>query len=132
MPHLRRLDDGEILSCDRRRAVGRCRPVAYEFVASAWYDGMLQRGDPQATLGGMSSAPVLRRPDVADFAAVRALTAADMGAVDALIRERLASDVVLINQIAEYIIGAGGKRLRPMLVLLAAQALGYRGRHHVL
>ncbi len=40
--------------------------------------------------------------------------------MDALIRRRLASDVVLINQVAEHIIGAGGKRLRPMLVLLAA------------
>ena len=50
-----------------------------------------------------------------------------MTAVDALIRRRLASDVVLINQVAEYIIGAGGKRLRPMLLLLAAGALGHRG-----
>ncbi len=47
--------------------------------------------------------------------------------MDALIRRRLASDVVLINQVAEYIIGAGGKRLRPMLLLLAAGALGHRG-----
>jgi octaprenyl-diphosphate synthase len=55
-----------------------------------------------------------------------------MAAVDALIRARLASDVVLINQIAEHIVGGGGKRLRPMLVLLAAKACGYSGRHHVL
>jgi octaprenyl-diphosphate synthase len=47
-----------------------------------------------------------------------------MAAVDRLIRDRLASDVVLINQVAEYIVGAGGKRLRPMLVLLAAGASG--------
>ena len=47
--------------------------------------------------------------------------------MDALIRQRLASDVVLINQVAEYIIGAGGKRLRPMLLLLTAGALGHRG-----
>ena len=50
-----------------------------------------------------------------------------MGEVDALIRRRLASDVALINQISHYIISAGGKRLRPMLVLLFAQALGFRG-----
>ena len=50
-----------------------------------------------------------------------------MAALDTLIRRRLASDVVLINQVAEYIIGAGGKRLRPMLLLLAAGALGHRG-----
>lgn len=50
-----------------------------------------------------------------------------MAEVDALIRRRLASDVVLINQISHYIISAGGKRIRPMLVLLFAQALGFRG-----
>jgi octaprenyl-diphosphate synthase len=56
--------------------------------------------------------------------------AADMKAVDAVLRERLHSDVVLIRQVAEYIVQSGGKRLRPALVLLAADALGYRGRHH--
>jgi len=56
----------------------------------------------------------------------------DMRAVDALIRERLASDVVLINTLAEYIIGSGGKRLRPALVLLAARACGYEGDQHQL
>ncbi|MDR0716862.1 MAG: polyprenyl synthetase family protein [Azoarcus sp.] len=56
--------------------------------------------------------------------------AADMDAVDVLIRERLHSDVVLIRQVAEYIIHSGGKRLRPALVLFAANALGYRGVHH--
>ncbi|MDR2012371.1 MAG: polyprenyl synthetase family protein [Rhodanobacter sp.] len=54
-----------------------------------------------------------------------------MSAVDALIRTRLASDVVLIHQIAEYIIGGGGKRLRPMLHLIAARAAGYGGRDHL-
>ena len=62
-----------------------------------------------------------------DLKAIQALAAPDMTAMDALIRRRLASDVVLVNQIAEYIIGAGGKRLRPMLLLLAAGALGHRG-----
>ena len=59
--------------------------------------------------------------------AIQALAAAEMAAMDTLIRQRLASDVVLINQVAEYIIGAGGKRLRPMLLLLVAGALGHRG-----
>ena len=59
--------------------------------------------------------------------AIQALAREDMAAVDALVRRRLASDVVLVNQVAEYIIGAGGKRLRPMLLLLAAGALGHRG-----
>ncbi len=57
----------------------------------------------------------------------------DMQAVDAVIRRRLHSDVALVSQVAEYIISAGGKRLRPALVLLSAGALGYRGtRHHEL
>jgi octaprenyl-diphosphate synthase len=59
-----------------------------------------------------------------DLAAIQALTLADMQAVDALIRRRLQSDVVLVNQVAEHIVGGGGKRLRPMLLLLAARALG--------
>ena len=58
---------------------------------------------------------------------VQAFAAADMAAVDALIRRRLASDVVLVNQVAEHIVAGGGKRLRPMLLLLAARALGHQG-----
>ncbi len=50
-----------------------------------------------------------------------------MQQVDALIRERLRSEVVLIDQISRYIIGAGGKRIRPRLVLLFAEALGHVG-----
>ena len=61
---------------------------------------------------------------------LNALIGADMKAVDAVIRNRLHSEVVLVRQVAEYIIGSGGKRLRPALVLLAAGALGYRGRFH--
>jgi octaprenyl-diphosphate synthase len=61
------------------------------------------------------------------------LLAADMQAVDRVIRDQLHSDVVLIRQVAEYIIGGGGKRLRPALVLLSAGALGYSGTaHHAL
>jgi octaprenyl-diphosphate synthase len=56
--------------------------------------------------------------------------AADMEAVNAVIRSQLHSDVPLVNQIAEYIISAGGKRIRPVLVLLLANAHGYRGTHH--
>jgi octaprenyl-diphosphate synthase len=56
-----------------------------------------------------------------------------MRAVDAVVRARLHSDVVLVRQVAEYIISAGGKRMRPALVLLSAGACGYRGtRHHEL
>lgn len=53
-----------------------------------------------------------------------------MQAVDAVIRARLYSEVSLVRQIAEYIIAGGGKRLRPALLLLAAGALGYQGKHH--
>jgi octaprenyl-diphosphate synthase len=59
-----------------------------------------------------------------------ALIAADMREVDRVIRTRLHSDVVLVRQVAEYIVSGGGKRLRPALVLLAAGALDYQGRHH--
>ena len=57
------------------------------------------------------------------------LIADDMRALDGVIRERLHSDVVLVRQVAEYIIGAGGKRLRPALVLLTSGACGYSGAH---
>ncbi|MFO1313789.1 MAG: polyprenyl synthetase family protein [Burkholderiales bacterium] len=53
-----------------------------------------------------------------------------MAAVDRVLRTSLASDVVLIRQVAEYIIGGGGKRLRPALLLLTARATGYRGTEH--
>ncbi len=53
-----------------------------------------------------------------------------MRSVDALIARSLSSDVALVRRIAEYIIGGGGKRLRPALVLLAAGSCGYRGRLH--
>ncbi|MGL4694026.1 MAG: polyprenyl synthetase family protein, partial [Stenotrophomonas maltophilia] len=61
---------------------------------------------------------------------IQTLAAPDMDAVDALIRRRLSSDVVLINQIADHIISAGGKRLRPMLVMLAGRAVGQAGPEH--
>ncbi|MEW5892527.1 MAG: octaprenyl diphosphate synthase [Pseudomonadota bacterium] len=58
------------------------------------------------------------------------LLASDMAEIDKVIRARLHSDVVLVRQVAEYIINSGGKRLRPALVALSARALGYQGRHH--
>lgn len=62
---------------------------------------------------------------------IRAPIADDLQAVNALIRHQLHSDVVLINQLAAYIIESGGKRLRPVTVLLAAQACGYTGQQHI-
>jgi octaprenyl-diphosphate synthase len=54
----------------------------------------------------------------------------DMHEVDRVIRESLHSDVVLIRQVSEYIINSGGKRLRPVLVLLSAGCFGYQGKAH--
>jgi octaprenyl-diphosphate synthase len=64
------------------------------------------------------------------FESVKALVEDDLRQVDAVIRNRLASDVVLVNQIAEYIVGSGGKRLRPLVVVIAAKACGYQGTRH--
>ncbi|WP_028452651.1 octaprenyl diphosphate synthase [Chitinilyticum aquatile] len=61
---------------------------------------------------------------------VKTVLADEMPAVDQLIRTRLHSDVVLVRQVAEYIVSSGGKRLRPVLVLLTARALGYQGEQH--
>ncbi len=58
----------------------------------------------------------------ASLESIRAPIAADLACVDEVIRERLSSEVVLIRTIAQYIVGSGGKRLRPALVLLAAGA----------
>ena len=59
------------------------------------------------------------------------LIAADLREVDEVIRKRLDSEVVLVRQVADYIIGGGGKRLRPALVILGAGACGYSGSHHL-
>ncbi len=59
------------------------------------------------------------------------LTEVDMTSVNQLIQARLQSDVVLINQLGHYIINSGGKRLRPLLVLLTSRAFGYQGTHHI-
>jgi octaprenyl-diphosphate synthase len=62
---------------------------------------------------------------------IRARVAADLQRVDQTIVQRLASDIVLVNQVSQYIIGAGGKRLRPLSVVLAARACGHQGQKHI-
>ncbi len=62
---------------------------------------------------------------------IRALVTEDLQRVDQTIVQRLASDIVLVNQVSQYIIGAGGKRLRPLSVVLAARACGHQGQKHV-
>ena len=58
------------------------------------------------------------------FESVKQLVAEDLLSVDRVIRQRLGSDVVLVNQVAEYIVGGGGKRLRPLVTVVAARACG--------
>ena len=64
------------------------------------------------------------------FESVKALVGADLQEVDRVIRTHLSSDVALINQVAEYIIGAGGKRLRPLVVVVVARACGSSDLRH--
>jgi octaprenyl-diphosphate synthase len=65
------------------------------------------------------------------FADVVELAQDDMRAVDCLIADSLKSDVALVSQVSQYIVMSGGKRLRPLLVLLASRTLGYSGEQHV-
>ena len=66
-----------------------------------------------------------------DLNAIRDLADNDMKLVNQMIYEQLHSDVVLINQLSFYIINGGGKRMRPLLTLLAAQSVGYEGDNHI-
>jgi octaprenyl-diphosphate synthase len=63
---------------------------------------------------------------------IRRLADEDMAHVDQIITQRLSSEVVLINQLSHYIINSGGKRLRPLLVVLSSRACGYTGKQHLL
>ncbi|MDO9987102.1 octaprenyl diphosphate synthase [Glaesserella parasuis] len=59
------------------------------------------------------------------------LVKADMQAVDQAILAQINSEVVLINQLGHYIISGGGKRIRPLIAVLAANAVGYKGQEHI-
>ncbi len=107
------------------------------------------RGAPPASTVTTPAAPAPQRPlpIICNYSVTRATVndlltpasadvdpmAADMLRVDEVIRQRLSSDVALVNQISHYIVSAGGKRIRPRLVLLFAQALGFAGpeRHEL-
>ncbi|WP_119629075.1 octaprenyl diphosphate synthase [Methylocaldum marinum] len=65
------------------------------------------------------------------FTNIRCLVEEETAAVDRLILRELSSDVLLINQIGRYIVNSGGKRLRPMLLLLVSKALQYQGQQHI-
>ena len=66
-----------------------------------------------------------------DFDAIKKLTTEEAKAVDQLISQELGTDVLLIHQMGTYIINSGGKRLRPMLLLLTAKALGHVSDDHL-
>jgi octaprenyl-diphosphate synthase len=70
-------------------------------------------------------------PGQFDLATVRALLGDDWPAVNREIQARLSSDVALVSSVAHYIIGSGGKRLRPLITLLSARACGYEGDRHI-
>ncbi|CAG7856373.1 partial octaprenyl-diphosphate synthase, partial [biofilm metagenome] len=79
----------------------------------------------------MSTSLLTNPSDPIDFESIKRLTADDAKSVDKLIVKKLTSDVVLINQMGHYIVNNGGKRLRPMLLLLGAKALGEVEQHHL-
>lgn len=70
-------------------------------------------------------------PSPINFDDIAALAAGDRLAVDEMITASLESDVALVSQVSQYIVMSGGKRLRPLIVLLAARALGYDGKQHI-
>jgi octaprenyl-diphosphate synthase len=72
-----------------------------------------------------------KTPELVSFDDVAALADDDMKAVNRLISASLETDVPLVSQVSEYIVMSGGKRLRPLIVLLAARAMGYGGEQHI-
>jgi len=91
-------------------------------------------GSPNFAVSGIIVSimrPAEQVPAALSFDDVKALGRADMAAVDDLIRDSLKSDVMLVSQVSQHIVASGGKRLRPLIVLLAARALGYSGTSHI-
>jgi octaprenyl-diphosphate synthase len=87
--------------------------------------------DLQEPLGFKGLGSRLPSLPVSILATVKDLVRPDLGAVDAVIRSSMKSSVELVDQVAEHIISGGGKRLRPLIVLLAARACAYRGSSHI-
>ncbi len=81
--------------------------------------------------GQTMSLPLTALAQPVELSHIQELISEDMRLVDRLIQERLHSDVALVNQVAQYIVHSGGKRLRPMLVLLCTRALDYDGDDHL-
>ena len=79
----------------------------------------------------MTALNTTERQEPIDFSQIKDLTIEEARAVDQLIINELSSDVILINQISRYIIASGGKRLRPMLLILTGKALGEANTGHI-
>jgi octaprenyl-diphosphate synthase len=77
------------------------------------------------------TAPRSESPEAMSLEEIRTLVRTDLAAVDAMIRARLKSAVPLVDQVAEHIIGGGGKRLRPLLCVLAGRACGIEKEKHI-
>src|SRR5437867_5003317 len=109
-------------ACARAKASGRIRTAA---------DTAPPRSDAVAPTIPVAT-PASTPPDLRSVPTqlLESVLHDDLQAVDRVLRDSLASDVALIRRVAEYIVGGGGKRLRPALLLLAARACGYRGSHH--
>jgi octaprenyl-diphosphate synthase len=86
---------------------------------------MLPRQLPQ------TRSPKVPGPKLMTLEEIRALIRADLESVDTVVRARLSSAVPLVERVAEHIVAGGGKRLRPLLVVLTAKACGYEGSAHV-
>ena len=62
---------------------------------------------------------------------LRTLVSEDFNAVNTLIVDKIRSQIGLIDDLSHHIVDSGGKRLRPLLVLLASKACGYKGKDHI-
>jgi octaprenyl-diphosphate synthase len=102
------------------------RPCVHTARIYNWENSATRKGMDQSSFQAEATPT-----QATDIRHVFDLCAGEMSSIDNLIRESLESNVVLIRQVAEYIIGSGGKRLRPMLVVLAARACDYHGQNHI-
>ena len=78
----------------------------------------------------MNAIDVINKNAATPIEALLALAKDDMAAVDVIIRARMQSPIGMIPDLAEHLVGAGGKRLRPLLTIAAAHLCGYQGTHH--
>ena len=121
-----------------RRVILRIQPLDYNALNApkrglyaALPVSILARKTDQTMPQSVSTAVSLKASNIKDLEPVYGLVTDEFAAVNALIPQRLTSDVSLVEDIGSYIVKSGGKRLRPLLVLLGVGSLGYRGADHV-